>query len=567
MPVGEFPPTPLMTRFLNQGDLLEGFVQLVLLHAPLDLTQARLLRLLQILIDRHDSLRLQFRRAAEGNPSLQILAEGAIRAENCLTRISFSQTDECDDPINTRRVRVQLALREAIAQLRPADGYVLHVVWISEETSASLLFVIHHLAMDGVSWRILSEDLAEAWAKILSMNKRIIRPFHRPRREWPTPLFASTPCVSKRWPAAPKRSRSFLSGNRRLIISPSFFRNARLEPATDTLTSAQHMRLEFNADLTTSLFSGVANMFRMRGDEILLAALTIAIAAWQKDRRTRSTGAHIDIESHGRYPLDSDMDLSRTTGWFTSNYPVLLRIEQSDITTILSGGVETARCLKQVKEQLRSIPCLLANETSAHPSEDDGRGLGYGLLRHVANTASLCCDQSGPDVGFNYLGRVDASSISDWSIDFEAWSWLQEPESSANLLHFLEINAMTVDRGDGLHLVADWIWPSSAQIAEAVPSLVGYWQQALEAFVKFLWSTITGDSKVLSGARFHTPSDFPLVGISRRTKSRILKRQFRCYRMCCHCRRCRKALSSTRSMITPDLIYTPYRSVLKLRAT
>ena len=140
--------------------------------------------------------------------------------------------------------------------------------------------------------------------------------------------------------------------------------------------------------------------------------------------------------------------------------------------------------------------------------------MGYGLLRMWPTRAPLCCDQSGPDIGFNYLGRVDASSISDWSIDFEAWSWLQEPESAANLLHFLEINAMTVDRGDGLHLVADWIWPSSAQIAEAVPSLVGYWQQALEAFVKFLWSTITGDSKVLSGADSILPPTFRLVGIS-----------------------------------------------------
>ncbi|MFZ1087021.1 MAG: condensation domain-containing protein, partial [Terracidiphilus sp.] len=513
-----------MTRFLGQSDLLEGLVQSVLLRAPRDLTDVRLQRVLQILIDRHDSLRLQFTRAAEGNPTLQILPKGAIRAEDCLTRMSFSQSDESDDrddPIKARRVRVQSAMRVAIAQIRPADGHMLHVVWICEETAASLLFVIHHLAVDGVSWRILSEDLADTWAKILSDEQEDNPSVPLPEERVANTSFRAYALRLKEMAGSVQAFAELPFWESTTNNISKLFPECQLEPAMDKLTSAQHMRLEFNADLTTSLFSGITNMFRLRGDEILLAALAIAIAAWQKNQIIQTSGAHVDIESHGRYSLDSSMDLSMTTGWFTSIYPVLLRIEQSDLAAVLNGGSETARCLKQVKEQLRSIPCLLANEASAHPSEDDGRGLGYGLLRHVAKVESLCRDKRGPDVGFNYLGRVDASSTLDWSIDYEAWSWLQEPESSVNLLHLLEINAMTVDRGDGLHLVADWIWRGNAQIAEAVSSLADYWQQALEAFVKCLWSTITDDCKVLPCARFHTPSDFPLVRITQEQIDKI----------------------------------------------
>lgn len=94
----------------------------------------------------------------------------------------------------------------------------------------------------------------------------------------------------------------------------------------------------------------------------------------------------VDLEGHGREAIANNIDLSRTVGWFTTIFPVLLTLE---------GISHPGEALKAVKEQLRNVP---------------NRGIGYGVLRYLCQDATIITQmQTLPpaQVRFNYLGQFD----------------------------------------------------------------------------------------------------------------------------------------------------------------
>ena len=150
----------------------------------------------------------------------------------------------------------------------------------------------------------------------------------------------------------------------------------------------------------------------------------------------------LDLEGHGREEIFADVDLSRTVGWFTSQFPVRLDVGALDLEEALAGGPALGVALKRIKEQLRALPA---------------NGLGYGLLRYLnAQTGAQLAGEAAPQLGFNYLGRM-ASEAGDWSAAAEA-IWLGGGDSAMPLAHGLEINALTLDHPDGATLSASWSW-------------------------------------------------------------------------------------------------------------
>ena len=144
---------------------------------------------------------------------------------------------------------------------------------------------------------------------------------------------------------------------------------AALDPARDTVASAGHLRVDLPARLTAALLAAVPAAFHARINDVLLAALAVAVAAWRRRRGDAGDGAVlVDLEGHGREPMADGIDLAHTVGWFTSLYPVGLDVGPIDLDEALAGGAAMGVALKRVKEQLRAIP---------------GRGLGYGLLRYL----------------------------------------------------------------------------------------------------------------------------------------------------------------------------------------
>src|SRR5690606_31469874 len=126
---------------------------------------------------------------------------------------------------------------------------------------------------------------------------------------------------------------------------------------------------------------------------VLLAGFAIALAGWQAERGLDPATAAFELEGHGREPLLEGADLSRSIGWFTSQFPLRLSLPDAAVP---SDDDALDRLLKSVKDQLARLP---------------GNGVGYGLLRHLdPEGAAALAEQPAAWAGFNYLGRFDAAA-------------------------------------------------------------------------------------------------------------------------------------------------------------
>ena len=215
----------------------------------------------------------------------------------------------------------------------------------------------------------------------------------------------------------------------------------------------------------------------------------------------------IDLEGHGREPMDSGLDLSRTVGWFTSVFPVRLDLQDIDLQAIDLQDIEfdqnvaqstVARALKLIKDQLRAIP---------------NRGLHYGLLRYLnSESGRYLSALPAPQFAFNYLGRFATQAGASWlpTGDDAGFGGGADPEMP--LHHFVEIDAVVADGPEGARLTANFSWAKNHLEESAVRELALFWQRALESIVEYIRQRGTGG---------HSASDFPLVSLSLRQIEQI----------------------------------------------
>ena len=347
-----------------------------------------------------------------------------------------------------------------------------------------MLLVIHHLAVDGVSWRILVPDLESAYAAVARGRKPQLEPVAMPFRVWAQQLAEQAQSAAVLEELAAWQST--------LCATSALLPSAELDPQRDTLGDAKHLSITLPVDVTSALLTKVPAAYHAGINDVLLTALTVAVAVWRRGRGTGGDGSIvIDLESHGREAAGG-MDLSRTVGWFTSVFPVRLDVGAINTDEALAGGAGAGRALKQVKEQLRAVP---------------GHGLGYGLLRYVNDaTAGQLAGYAERPIGFNYLGRftTGGEGVGDWSIARETGS-VGVFDAAMPMAHLLDVNAVTADGATGPALSAHWSWAGSQLSEDEVGSLCEAWRLALEGLVRHVEQP---------GAGGHTPSDFPLVKLS-----------------------------------------------------
>ncbi|GBG35928.1 hypothetical protein NJB14197_41400 [Mycobacterium montefiorense] len=233
-------------------------------------------------------------------------------------------------------------------------------------------------------------------------------------------------------------------------------------PELDTYASAGQMSMELNAETTRMLLGEVPTAFHAGVQDILLIAFGLA---WAEFLGTGSP-IGIDVEGHGRHDeLASNVDLSRTVGWFTTKYPVALEFRGLDWAQVISGDSALGAAVKAAKEQLRSVP----------------DGLSYGLLRYL--NAEVELTGTDPAIGFNYLGRLGgAAELSDMLWQISQDGLLTAAGSSAipmPLGHSVELNASTLDTEAGPHLHATWTWAPSIVDGPVISRIAQLWFDAL----------------------------------------------------------------------------------------
>ena len=231
---------------------------------------------------------------------------------------------------------------------------------------------MHHLAVDGVSWRILLEDLGRVYQQ-LQRSEAVSFP---PK----TTSFARWAKLLEEY-ARSEQARGELDywtnlSAKRVKPLPVDLRDGRnIEAETRTLTIA------LDAGETQALLRDVARTYQIQINDVLLTALLEAFSDW-----TREQAILIELEGHGREDLFADVDLSRTVGWFTNAFPVLLEAK---------SGLKPRAALQSVKQQLSSIP---------------RHGIGYGLLRYLNDDEAAAQQMRRlpkPEISFNYLGQLD----------------------------------------------------------------------------------------------------------------------------------------------------------------
>ena len=409
--IGPVVATPIM-RWLHAVDgPVDEFNQTLVLQAPAGVSEADVEIVLQALLDRHATLRLLVDDDGAGGWSLTVPEPGSVQARDCLsTAEAFS--DE--------------ALVAARSGLDPAAGMMLRAVWAAD--AGQLALIIHHLAVDGVSWRILLEDLNIAWAQHHSGQAIVLPTGGTSFARWSSLLEerAHTAEVVEHAEAW-----------RQVAATPAVL--PAVDPAVDTYASAGQMSVSLDVETTRRLLGEVPAAFHAGVQDVLLIAFGLAFNEY-----LGGSGAPvgIDVEAHGRVEdWADDVDLSRTVGWFTAKYPVALATGGLSWEQVVSGDAALGAVIKDAKEQLRAVP----------------DGLTYGLLRYL--NADVDLGGADPGIGFNYLGRLGAGAgdLSEdfWRISDDSLSMAQVASAiPMPLMHTVELNAGTQDTDAGPQLQA-----------------------------------------------------------------------------------------------------------------
>ncbi|WP_100520561.1 non-ribosomal peptide synthetase [Mycobacteroides abscessus] len=468
--IGPVLATPIIHWLQGVPGPVDQFNQTIVLQAPVGVTEDDVVVILQALLDRHATLRLRAESGdASGGWSVLVPDTGTVDARACL-RVAESLSDA--------------ELVAARSRLNPAAGAQLSAVWVPD--SRQLALMIHHLAVDGVSWRILLEDLNIAWAQ------------HHGGQPVQLPAGGTS---FARWAALlDEHARS-----QDVVATADAWREVTAVPAAlpavmpglDTYATAKTLSVSLDADTTRELLSEVPAAFHAGVQDILLIAFGLA---WNEFLDSNTTSIGIGVEGHGRQEelgrvAGLDIDLSRTVGWFTTKYPVSLSVGGLSWKEIADGSPDLGPIIKSAKEQLRALPDPLT----------------YGLLRYLNPDVDL----SGPEpaIGFNYLGRLGAGAadLTDdlWRINEDSLSSAGVASSvSMPLMYTVDLNAGIVEGGlgeeAGPHLRAGWTWAPSSVTEPQVQRLSQLWFEALAGICAY----------VRGGGGGLTPSDIAPAQLS-----------------------------------------------------
>ncbi|WP_278264556.1 non-ribosomal peptide synthetase [Nocardia sp. AG03] len=369
---------------------------------------------------------------------------------------------------------LQRLLRDIAESLDPATGRMVGAVWLrtDDNSAGRLLLVAHHLVVDGVSWRILHDDLRQYWDGAADLDTA-----GTSVQAWNTNLaaLAQSPEITATlptWQAVAEAADPLLGAR-------------AYDPALDTVATVAEVTAELDADDTQFLMTTAAQAFRCDFLDIQVAALAVAAHRFRRDRGRDDATLSVTMERHGRVDdLFAGADLANTVGWFTTAYPMALDI---------SGGraefePEMVRAVQAVKEQVLAVP--------------DG-GIAWGLLRWLnPDTRAALESTAAPQISFNYMGRFALASAQDASTwdaapEFGYLGGHADPAMPAPAV--LDINTVAlVETGEQPALRASFRYPTGVLGDAEVGEFAALWTAALRELAK----TVREDPR----ARL-TPSD------------------------------------------------------------
>ena len=446
---GQVALTPIQHWFFDsEVPQPQHWNQAVLLQ-PREPLQADILeRALNGLLLHHDSLRLRFTQA-------QGLWQGeyaAPQADTELWQATVVDFDEC-----------QALYTDVQRSLDLAEGPLLRALLVTDECGAQrMLLAVHHLVIDGVSWRVLLEDLQALYrGQTLAAKTRAMG-------DWAARLGHYAGSDSLRDELTWWQDRL---GAVRHELPCDHPQGGNLQRHASTLT------INLDVEQTRQLLQQAPAAYHTQVNDLLLTALARTLCRWSGDGEVL-----VQLEGHGRDGLFEDIDLTRSVGWFTNAYPLCLAPQ--------AGDDEAARAasIKRIKEQLRQVP---------------HKGLGYGVLRYLAEQTCREHMAALPQarITFNYLGQFDQQ--------FDDGALFQPVDAPVGLAHDLDAplpNWLSVDGqvyGGALQL--RWTFSRERYDEATIARLAETYRQELLELVAHC---------LREGNGSFTPSDFPLAQLT-----------------------------------------------------
>jgi len=479
---GEAPLTPIQRRFfgidLNSRDY---YNQALMLGLRRRLEASVLQRAVHELLLHHDALRLRFR-LEDGEWKQRIDANAGAEI---FTSIDYSTLDG-----STRTEAVESEAARSQASLNLESGPLMRVVLFELGSGGQRLFVvIHHLAVDGVSWRVILEDLEAAYLQLEAGGAVRLPSKTTSYKHWAERLAIQAQSERREqelgyWLVQTGElfDGGMRAGHDRSRIEAQWRLPVDYPGGQNTIASAGAVQMRLSAEESRALLQDVPATYRTQINDVLLTALAAAFARW-----TGWGSLLVDVEGHGREELFDDVDVSRTVGWFTSLYPVRLRLAEGDF----------GASIKSIKEHLRSIP---------------ERGIGYGLLRYLGreDVRDQLSRGERAEVSFNYLGQLDGTLNQSKLLEAAAEGtgpWLGEGARD----HLLEINA----RLQGGQMRVTFSYSRELHKRETIEALAVGYLAALRDLIEHCRAAEAGG---------YTPSDFPLVDLDQGMLDKIVQK-------------------------------------------
>lgn len=463
--IGELPQTPIQKWFF-ENDFAENdhWNMSVMLAAKQKINRDVLAQALHATVMQHDMLRAKFH--FDGKRWNQTILGEAPTHSTVEINLSAVEEAQLADAIESAANEVQASL-----SLENGELVKLAQIDLGHDRGVRICFVVHHLVVDGVSWRIILEDIQSAieqriagqvinlgrkttsfktWSNLLGDLVRTGRFDHQ------TVYWQHVLSQSIEHPKADNPNGENRVGN---IAIASF-----------SLTQRQ----------TEQMLKESNRAYHTRINDLLVSGLMLALNRWQGISQTI-----IDMEGHGRETIVNNVDISRTVGWFTSLFPIVIQCKNEQTV---------GQLIVSTKEMLRKLP---------------DRGVGYGVLRYLRDHSIVDLGDSPARISFNYLGQFDTvlGENSDFQIASESMGTPRSKKSKRS--HELEISGMVLAGQLRINLV----YSDQLYQAETINSFMSCYQQSLSEIVSHCVA-----QKEIS----YTPSDFPLAGLDQKSLTALV---------------------------------------------
>lgn len=428
----------------NQSVLLEirGSIQFILVE-----------KALQYLANYHECFRLRFKKTHEGWHQFYIDKTSSSICEHVINCPNDDFAKE--------------KMKEVASGLNIENGPLIRAVLFEGIGKQKLCIAIHHLVIDGVSWRILLEDLEEAYAQLEQGKPITLSPKTSSYQQWSLAL--QEYAHSKELEAEKEYWSEIVTelAAQEIPFSPKKQEIASTYALAETITG------ELSSEQTALLLHQTPKAYRTQMNDVLLTALVYAFA--------NSTGKHslyLNLEGHGREEQIGEVDLSRTVGWFTSIFPIRLHLDHPD---------DISHSLKQVKEQMRQIP---------------NKGIGYGILRYLALDMPRET-LSTPHISFNYLGQWSSGKSGRERFALTLGTTGYDIDLKNQRPHLIDINCEVINDRFKVY----FSYSQEHYHDETIRSVLLNFMSQLERIVSHCISLESPS---------YTPSDFPLVPLTQR---------------------------------------------------